>query len=212
MNNCFIFGALDVTRTPVLPQDNDFCIAADKGYLTLEKLNITPDLTVGDFDSLGYTPSVQNTVTLNTRKDDTDIAHCLTMIDKYEFDCIFIYGASGGKLDHSFANIQLASQLAHAKKRVIFIGENQSFTVIKNGTLSFDSNSKGRISVFSLCDKSEKVTEKGLSYCISSTPLSRFEPMGISNEFIGEKAEITVTQGELLVVWEDSSIPVINYD
>lgn len=35
--------------------EGDFIIAADKGLLYLQNLGITPNLVIGDFDSLGHT-------------------------------------------------------------------------------------------------------------------------------------------------------------
>ena len=54
MNTCYIFGALNTEIVDFNPQENDLIIAADGGYSTLKKLNIKPDLVVGDFDSLEY--------------------------------------------------------------------------------------------------------------------------------------------------------------
>lgn len=211
MKRCFIFGALDVTYTPILPTDNDLIMAADKGLLTLKKLGITPDVTVGDFDSLGFVPEEENVIRLNVRKDDTDIGHCINYAYRNKIKNFIIYGASGGKLDHSLGNIQLAGDIANKNGTCIFIGENESFTVINSGKVIFPKNAKGRISVFSLSDSST-VTEKGLSFTANDVTLTRFEPIGISNEFIGKDSEISIKSGELLVVWEDRVLPDIYND
>lgn len=44
--------------------EGDFIIAADKGLLYLQNLGITPNLVIGDFDSLGHTPNGQNIIVL----------------------------------------------------------------------------------------------------------------------------------------------------
>lgn len=209
MKKCFIFGALDVIKTPVLPKKGDLVLAADKGYLTLKRLDIEPDLTVGDFDSLGNAPKEENVIRLEIRKDDTDTAHCVEVAREYGFCEFVIYGAAGGKIDHTFANIQLASNMANRGERAVFIGEKESFCVIKNGSLRFDKGVKGRISVFSLCDESHGVTEKGLSYSLENATLNRLTALGVSNEFTGEESEISVKDGELLVVWDADCLPII---
>ena len=53
--------------------EGDFIIAADKGLLYLQNLGITPNLVIGDFDSLGHTPNGQNIIVLPCEKNDTDI-------------------------------------------------------------------------------------------------------------------------------------------
>ena len=53
--------------------EGDFIIAADKGLLYLQNLGITPNLVIGDFDSLGHTPNGRNIIVLPCEKNDTDI-------------------------------------------------------------------------------------------------------------------------------------------
>ena len=53
--------------------EGDFIIAADKGLLYLQNLGITPNLVIGDFDSLGHTPNGRNIIVLPCEKNDTDM-------------------------------------------------------------------------------------------------------------------------------------------
>ena len=56
MGTCIVFCAagFDALVEPVA--SDDFIIAADGGFVHTQKLGITPDIILGDFDSLGYTP------------------------------------------------------------------------------------------------------------------------------------------------------------
>ena len=197
---CFIFGALEVKCLPYLPAEGDLVIAADKGYETLKKLNITPNIIVGDFDSLGYIPKEANVEKLNVRKDDTDTAHAVDIGFERGFKEFIAYGGVGGKLDHSIANIQLAKSIAKRGGRAVFIGDTESFTVIKDGSISFDESRTGRISVFSLSDESTGVSETGLSYALENATLTNDFALGVSNEFVGKKSEVSVKNGYLLIV------------
>lgn len=197
---CFIFGALEVECLPYLPAEGDLVIAADKGYETLKKLNITPNIIVGDFDSLGYIPKEANVEKLNVRKDDTDTAHAVDIGFERGFKEFIVYGGVGGKLDHSIANIQLARSIAKRGGRAVFIGDTESFTVIKDGSISFDESRTGRISVFSLSDESTGVSETGLSYALENATLTNDFALGVSNEFVGKKSEVSVKNGYLLIV------------
>lgn len=197
---CFIFGALEVKCLPYLPAEGDLVIAADKGYETLKKLNITPNIIVGDFDSLGYIPKEANVEKLNVRKDDTDTAHAVDIGFERGFKEFIVYGGVGGKLDHSIANIQLAKSIAKRGGRAVFIGDTESFTVIKDGSISFDESRTGRISVFSLSDESTGVSETGLSYALENATLTNDFALGVSNEFVGKKSEVSVKNGYLLIV------------
>ena len=60
MGNCIIFCAAEFD-TLVQPIDrDDLVIAADGGLVHTQALEITPDVILGDFDSLGYTPEGAN--------------------------------------------------------------------------------------------------------------------------------------------------------
>lgn len=50
---CWIFGAGSFHGLPEAIQPGDFVIAADGGWRVCRELDITPDLLLGDFDSLG---------------------------------------------------------------------------------------------------------------------------------------------------------------
>ena len=69
---CYIIGAAPATALPS-PREGDFLIAADKGYAALQEACIAPDLILGDFDSLGYTPEGENVLSHSPIKDDTDL-------------------------------------------------------------------------------------------------------------------------------------------
>ena len=202
MNRCFIFGALKVSRLPVKPVSGDFIIAADQGYANLLSLGIAPDLVVGDFDSLGKAPDRENVITLPVRKDMTDVGYA---VEKgFEHGCreFILYGAVGGALDHTFANVAIAHDIARRGARVLLIGEEYSFTVLHKSSISFDARESGRISVFALGGTAEDVTIRGLSYEVENFDVACTDHIGVSNAFIGKAAEISVRKGDLLVVWQ----------
>ena len=78
-------------------------------------------------------------------------------------------------------------------------------TVIKNETLHFSDKSQGTISVFAISENNVKVTLKNLLYETNETTLTPDFPLGVSNEFIGKRAEITVKGGKLCIIWNGSS-------
>lgn len=202
MNRCFIFGALKVSRLPVKPVSGDFIIAADQGYANLLSLGLDPDLVVGDFDSLGKAPDRENVITLPVRKDMTDVGYA---VEKgFEHGCreFILYGAVGGALDHTFANVAIAHDIARRGARVLLIGEEYSFTVLHKSSISFDARESGRISVFALGGTAEGVTIRGLSYEVENFDVTCTDHIGVSNAFIGKAAEISVRKGDLLVVWQ----------
>lgn len=203
MNRCFIFGALPVGSLTEVPGDGDYIIAADKGYDVALSLGLTPDLVVGDFDSRGSAPDAENVVRLQVRKDDTDVGHAVGM--GFERGCtdFVVYGAVGGLLDHTFANVVIAHEIAEKGGRSLFIGNDYSFTVIRNEELSFPVRDGGRISVFALGKTAQSVRIEGLSYGAENLTIPCTSHIGVSNSFIGKPARIVVSDGTLLVIWQN---------
>ena len=72
--------------------------------------------------------------------------------------------------------------------------------VLKNESVSFQENLEGYLSLFSLREQAEGVTIKGMKYPLQDYVMTNDFPIGISNEFIGEKAEISVRNGELACI------------
>lgn len=202
MSRCFIFGALPVSEMTEKPAEGDLIIAADKGYDVALSLGLTPDLTVGDFDSRGEAPDVENLVRLEVRKDDTDVGHAVELGFERGYTDFVVYGASGGLLDHTLANIVIAHDIARRGGRALYIGEEWSFTVLHDASLSLPARDAGRISVFALGGDAKGVTIRGLSYETEDITLPCTCHVGVSNAFIGEQARIRVSDGDLLVIWQ----------
>ena len=202
MNRCFIFGALKVSRLPIKPQAGDYIIAADQGYANVLSLGIEPDLVVGDFDSLGKAPDAENVITLPVRKDMTDVGYAVEKGFARGCGEFIIYGAVGGALDHTLANVAIAHDIARRGAKALLIGEEYSLTVLHASSISFDARESGRISVFALGGTAEGITIRGLSYEVDDLSIECTDHIGVSNAFVGKEAEISVQKGGLLVVWQ----------
>ncbi len=198
---CYIFGAMPMNRFDFKINENDIVIAADSGITNTEKFNINPDYIIGDFDSLGYTPTNSNTIIHPVEKDDTDTMLAVKLGFEKGFKNFHIFGGIGGRLDHTVANIQTASYITENGGNVVFYGNNENLTVIKNNQIIFDQEKKGNISIFAL-EECKNVNIKGLYYELSNGYLSANFPLGTSNKFNKKEARISVEQGKLLIIWE----------
>ena len=197
-NTCYIACALDCDIEFSL-KEGDLVIGADRGYFTLVENGIKPNVAIGDFDSYTGKIECENTLVYPVKKDDTDSALAIKYACEQDYKKIVVFGAIGGMLDHTVANISLAAQYAEKGIEVALVdGENVLFA-IHNGGVTFDKDAGGRISVFSFGDKACGVCEKGLLYTLENATLENRVPLGVSNEFVGEKAEISVKSGTLLL-------------
>ena len=201
MGACVIFcaAAFDTLARPVEPED--YIIAADGGLRHTQALGLTPQETLGDFDSLGYTPSGANVFPVE--KDDTDSMLAVRRGLALDFREFLLYGSlDGPRLDHTVANFQTLQFLADRDAYGYLIGMDTMVTVVKNGCLQFPAGCAGTISVFCLGAPARGVTERGLYYTLEDGVLTSGFPLGASNHFTGEEASISVKDGSLLVLWE----------
>lgn len=198
---CYIVGAGPYSGEPFSPEPNDFVIAADGGYVFLTKNNIRCDLLVGDFDSMPD-PGFANTIKLNPVKDDTDTVYAIKEALKRGYDDFRIYGALGGRFDHSIASVQTLSYIVNAGARGYLIGDGVAATVIRNSKIDFLAGLNGTFSVFSLSEKSKGVYISGAKYPLNDAVLTRSFPLGVSNEFLGKGASVSVREGELLIIFK----------
>ena len=198
---CCIIGAGAVTALSV-PRDA-LVICADGGLAAAQRFGVTPDLIVGDFDTLGAVPQGNNVVVHPVEKDETDSFLALRLGLERGCSRFLFYGCLGGRLDHTLANIQHLQYLAERGAEGVLIGAHETLTVVKNGSLRFPADRTGGVSVFSLSDKSEGVSIEGLYYEAKNVTLTNGFPLGVSNRFVGREAEISVKNGVLLVVTRD---------
>ena len=114
-----------------------------------------------------------------------------------------LLGCLGGRLDHTVANLQLLSWLSAQGAQGVLLGEGEAAAVVTEGTLSFPASMEGFVSVFCAGGTARGVTLEGLKYPLDHAELTSDFPLGVSNEFVGLPARISVEEGSLLVAWED---------
>lgn len=200
MGICYIVGAGDCKSLDFEKKENDLIIAADGGYKYLLSANIEPDIIIGDFDSLGEIPHGENIIKLNPVKDITDMNAAVNIGIEKEYSEFVFYGALGGRLDHSLANIQLVAGLSKDGKKASIRDGKTFITAVTNGSISFDSSYKGFISVFSHSDECENVSIRGLKYTLENSTLRNLFSLGVSNEFIGGESEIIIGNGTAVII------------
>ncbi len=201
MKNCIIFCAGGFAGLIAPIEQDSYVIAADGGLSHTQSLGVTPDLILGDFDSLGYTP--ENATVYPVEKDDTDAMLAVRQGLNMGFDRFFLYGTlDGPRIDHTVANIQTLQFLADRGATGYLIGTTQIATLLQQGSLHFPAGCSGTVSVFCLGNDAENVTLKGLHYPLEKGRLTAGFPLGVSNHFTGKGATISVEKGTLLVIYD----------
>ncbi len=138
-------------------------------------------------------------------KNDPDLLACIRIGMEKGYEEFHLLGATGGeRIDHSIANFQLLGFLARRGLHGYLYSEHQVVTAIANESVSFPPTQKGYFSALALSDTAEGVTERGFKYVVEDVTLNNSTPTGLSNEFVGSAADISVRNGVLLLIYEHS--------
>lgn len=181
----------------VLPVDVDLTIAADSGYATAEKLGITPDITMGDFDSYrDALPTGMNVLRVACEKDVTDTMLACEYAKEHGCRYITIIGGTGGRIDHSLSNVLYLEGLRREGIRVKLTDGENTVQVLLDETVTVPDDG-GYFSVFAL--DSCIVTLTGCKYPLDCVRLVRQMPYAVSNEVVGEYATVRVDGVAILV-------------
>lgn len=198
---CYVVGAGENFGLDFQPATGDFVIAADAGLRYLEKQGIRADLVIGDFDTLKYIPGHSKTIALSAEKDDTDTLAAVREGIMAGYTSFHIYCGTGGRIDHTMANLQVIAYLSANNMRGFLFDNGTVITAMTNGSLCFGKIPCGYVSVFSCSEKAEGVTMCGLKYELNNATLTNTFPIGVSNEFIGRESSISVGSGTLFIVF-----------
>ncbi len=208
MKRCIIVGAGEFfPGCPIQINPGDLLIAADGGYKYLRDLNLRPDLIVADFDSLTISaPDGIPVMRFKSEKDDTDMGLAISEGIRRGYTEFYLYGGTGGRADHTFANYQALISLARRGMRGCLVDKNSLTTAITDSELRLNPLSGGYVSVFSADTRCEAVSIRGLKYEVDRAPLTNDFPLGVSNELIGKPAVISAKKGTLLIFCPIGSI------
>ncbi len=202
---CCIVGA---GPSPAVIVENSFIIAADGGLDKLKKMDVNPDLIIGDFDSLKSAPCGENVIYFPTEKDDTDTLLAVKKAISLGYRSLYISGGIGGRLDHTVANIQALNYASEHGAAAFLCGDNET-AVISCESIEVRSECRGKISVFCIGETAEQVCIEGLKYQTKDEVITNSFPIGVSNEFIGRSAKISHSSGKLLIIWQGTADDII---
>ncbi len=201
-------GSWDSVWGKQVLEEVDFLICADGGANNAALSGRLPDLLIGDLDSI-LVENLEQCEKMGCaverfpcEKDETDLELALSRAEEQalfvgERD-IWLYGATGKRIDHFLGN--LALMLAYARKgyRVRLVDSEHEMWILQ-GREEITGSQGQEVSLIALSDRAV-VTTEGLYYPLQQGVLLQESPRGISNVFLGEKAVVEVHEGWVLVV------------
>ncbi|MHB1651089.1 MAG: thiamine diphosphokinase [Desulfitobacteriaceae bacterium] len=184
----------------------DYLVCADGGGNSALLSGRIPDVLIGDLDSI--TPENLEKCYLAKveiqqyprEKDQTDLELALEWaIEKAGTEQeIFLYGGTGGRIDHLLGNIALL--LAHARRgRIIRVKDPKHEMWLLQGREIIYGEKEKELSLIVLSETAV-VTTEGLYYSLDHACLVQDSPRTISNVFLGEEAVVQVDAGWVLAI------------
>jgi thiamine pyrophosphokinase len=184
-------------------------VGVDRGVFTLLSMGIQPIYAFGDFDSVSkeelaiVEEKIEHLHKYIPEKDETDLELALQWAINQSAKEINIFGATGGRLDHFFANVQLLSQAFSVKdsceisiidhKNIIFLKLPGTYTLPK-------LDNKKYISFLPFTATIERLNLQGFKYSLIDRNISIGSTLCISNELISNYGTYSFSDGILIVV------------
>lgn len=180
-------------------EDFDEIIAADGGLVQAQKLGIRPTRIIGDFDS-AERPEAEHLVILPREKDMTDSEAAIDLALSLGYRHIVVLGGLGGRFDHAMGNVGLlAKALSSADWLEFQDGYNRMF-MKGPGRFAVERDRFQYLGLIAYGGSVEGLTVKGAKYPLNNFTLRDDTTLGVSNEILGDKAQIEFRKGKLLVI------------
>ncbi|MCL7451522.1 MAG: thiamine diphosphokinase [Anaerolineae bacterium] len=188
-------------------REGDLIIGADGGAGQALRWGLVPKFVIGDMDSL----SERARQALEARgaqfvdhpraKDQTDLELALSFAREQGARDIILFGVLGGRLDHTLSNLLLLTlpELKEVTVRVVH-GPEEILVVRDGETVAVSGRPGDLISLLPWGGDVHGVTTQGLAWALEDDMLRFGFSRGVSNEMVGPEAEVSVRQGQLLLV------------
>lgn len=187
-------------------KNSDYIIGIDKGIQYLYENNISFDIIVGDFDSIN--PTVLREVKGTNKeiykfpeeKDWTDSQLALEKALELNVEEIVLLGATGSRIDHTWANVGLLYQCLKAGVKASIKDEKNTLFMVDRST-TLEVNKDVFFSLIAYGGAVEGLSIKNGKYKLNNYNLMPHDNITISNEFIGKDVVVTFKRGTLLITY-----------
>lgn len=184
----------------------DWVVAADSGLDQAYRLGISPDLVIGDMDSV--TPAAlaraeASGVSIDRHpvdKDASDLELAIDAVTAAGYGRATIIGGTGGRISHTFANALLL-----LKERAIVLDWRTSratVTALRTGESGRYNTEDGALLSILPVGGTADCLSTGLRWPLDDIVLDAGSTRGISNEIATSSATVSVIRGHVLTIHE----------
>ncbi len=182
-------------------------IAADGGARHCRALGLTPQVVIGDFDSLdpddlrALRAAGVEVIEHPRRKDQTDLELALSHAVAAGADDILVFGALGARWDQTLANLLLLAGPGFASARIRLLdGDQQLSLLTPRAPAHIEGRPGDTVSLIPLGGEARGVTTAGLEYPLADGALPFGSTLGVSNVLLGHTATVHLREGLLMCV------------
>jgi thiamine pyrophosphokinase len=180
-------------------------IAVDGGIKPLRLFGVIPDVLIGDFDSLSeedmqYASNQRvKRIQLAREKDNTDTQAAMDYAIENDADEIVMMGATGSRIDHTYANILLLVRALKKNVKASII-DKKNILFVSDGDVLLNGRPGDVVSILPLTEGTVAGDSYGLKYPLKDLALPIHQPIGASNEMTQPKAGVRIKRGLALIV------------
>ena len=195
----------------------DKVFAVDKGLEYADYLGLSPDLIIGDFDTvneellLEYEKRIMDhriDVVLEkypVKKDTTDTELALNEALKIGADEITLLAGTGSRMDHVLMNMNLLLQAEEAGASCYMVDETNRIQLLSDHTrkeaVIWKEKQHGRyLSIIPVTSIVEGLTITGVAYPLKDKQIRQGNSLTVSNYIVDEMARIRLEQGSIWVI------------
>ncbi len=186
--------------------DFTWVVAADSGLDQAYRLGISPDLVVGDMDSV-TARSLNRAIAEGTAierhpvdKNATDLELAIVAAAGAGYRTGTIIGGTGGRIAHTLANAMVLLE-DHAISLEWRTGSATIVALHVDETRVYQPDQGTLLSVIAIGEPAT-CKSQGLRWPLDGIALDAGSTRGVSNEIIAERARVLVTGGQVLTIQE----------
>ncbi|WP_347563660.1 thiamine diphosphokinase [Pseudoflavonifractor sp. 524-17] len=178
-----------------------FC--ADGGRHGAQAAGLRPDYLIGDWDSGGAPEKDIPSISLPPEKDMTDLQAALALALEKGCRKLILCGCMGGpRLDHTASNLMILEWLARRGGKGVIVDTDSEVRLLDSESFVLDGSAP-RYHYFSLIPLDRMVSGiwlRGTKYPLQNALLTRGDTFSVSNEPTGDRTEITIGRGRVLLI------------
>jgi thiamine pyrophosphokinase len=181
-------------------------IAADGGARAAAHYGVTPQVVIGDMDSIapdmlaGLVAGGTLALRHPPAKDETDLELALLYAVEQGARWIRVIGAAGGRLDQTLSNVYLLALPALRDVDVRLVTGSEETSLLLPGEIVINGVAGDTVSLLPVSGAAHGVTTEGLAYPLRDEALTFGPARGVSNVMTGARATVQLRDGALIVV------------